>query len=274
VTTVEPIGLGEAAERLGVHYMTAYRYIRTGRLSAVKVDAQWRVDPGEVARLMAGPLEPRTRSNRRLLAKDRLEDRLLAGDDLGAWNVIESAMASGADPSEVHLELLVPVLRSIGERWAAGELTVGDEHRAVAVARRVIGRMSPRFYRRGRKRGTVVVGTPAGERHELPVAITADHLRAAGYDVVDFGADTPAEAFAQAACSQRPVAVLLALTGVGHEQEVAAVVEAVRATSCTPVLVGGAAVTDAAAARALGADGWSGADALSVVAAVEALTAG
>ena len=40
----EPISLQEAASRLGVHYMTAYRYVRTGRLPARRDGAQWFVD--------------------------------------------------------------------------------------------------------------------------------------------------------------------------------------------------------------------------------------
>ena len=43
------ISLQEAADALGVHYMTAYRYVRTGRLPAVKDGAEWRVDPADLA---------------------------------------------------------------------------------------------------------------------------------------------------------------------------------------------------------------------------------
>ena len=37
------ISLREVAELLGVHYMTAYRYVRTGMLPAEKDGAEWRV---------------------------------------------------------------------------------------------------------------------------------------------------------------------------------------------------------------------------------------
>jgi excisionase family DNA binding protein len=37
------ITLTEAAELLGVHYMTAYKYVRTGRLAATKVGGGWRI---------------------------------------------------------------------------------------------------------------------------------------------------------------------------------------------------------------------------------------
>ena len=42
------LGLQEAADRLGVHYMTAYRYVRTGRLPATRIGSQWWVDPGDL----------------------------------------------------------------------------------------------------------------------------------------------------------------------------------------------------------------------------------
>ena len=45
---VETISLTEAAERLDVHYMTAYRYVRTGRLHATKQGGQWVVPVEEV----------------------------------------------------------------------------------------------------------------------------------------------------------------------------------------------------------------------------------
>jgi len=35
------IGLRDAAEELDVHYMTAYRYVRTGRIAAEKQGGRW-----------------------------------------------------------------------------------------------------------------------------------------------------------------------------------------------------------------------------------------
>jgi len=265
------ITLHEAADRLGVHYMTVYRYIRTGRLPAVKEGAEWRVDAADVDALRAVATTPPQHPSPRTWARDRLEDRLVAGDEPGAWGVVEAALASGADPADIHLKLVAPALRSIGRRWEAGELGVGDEHRGSAVARRLVARLGPRFARRGRKRGTVVVGAIAGERHDIPVAIVADLLRGARFEVVDLGADTPADSLATAAARHRPVAVLLGITATGREPAVVTAVRVVHAAAPVTVLVGGAAIPSAAAARALGADGWTGLDALAAVAAVEAL---
>jgi len=274
-TPPDVIGLEDAATRLGVHYMTVYRYIRTGRLPAVKSGGVWKVDPRDVERLRPGP-EPagRPRGSPRAWATGRILDRLLAGDEIGAWNVVESALASGADPVDIHLELLAPALRVIGERWEAGSIGVGDEHRASVVARRLLGRLGPRFTRRGKKRGTVVLGAVAGERHEIPAAMVADQLRGAGFEVVDLGADTPASSFVAAARAHRPLCVLLSVTGSGHETVVTATVAALRSETGAALCVGGAAVPDEPAALALGSDRWTGTDARQVVAAVESLRAG
>ena len=50
----ETITLTEAAERLGVHYMTAYRYVRTGRLPATKLGSEWRVETSDVDAMRTG----------------------------------------------------------------------------------------------------------------------------------------------------------------------------------------------------------------------------
>ena len=145
------IGLQEAADRLGVHYMTVYRYIRTGRLPAVKEAGEWRIERAVVDRFQRRQAGPQRREPRRTWATSRVLDRLVAGDELGVWQLVESALAGGAEPSEVQLEMLVPALRTVGDRWATGELTVADEHRASVVARRVISRLGTRFARTGKE---------------------------------------------------------------------------------------------------------------------------
>jgi excisionase family DNA binding protein len=265
------IGLNDAADRLGVHYMTVYRYVRTGRLPAVKIAGEWQVDEADLDRLRQREAVARVQGSRRSWATSRMLDRLLAGDEVGAWTVAESALASGAQPADIHLELLAPALQAIGEQWQAGDLDVGDEHKASVVAQRVISRLGPRFNRRGRKRGLVVLGAVAGERHEIPVAMVADQLRGEGFEVADLGADTPAASFVAAAKRLEPLCVLVSVTGTGHEAAVAEAVSSVRAETDAALFVGGAAVPDEKTAVALGSDRWTGVDARQVVAAVEEL---
>src|SRR5581483_9087360 len=94
------ITLQEAATRLGVHYMTAYRYVRTGRLPGERSGANWLVDPAALDRLgPAAPSAPRPpRGTARAEAPGRLAARLVAGDEAGAWHLVETALTSGLDP--------------------------------------------------------------------------------------------------------------------------------------------------------------------------------
>ena len=54
--------LQEAADLLGVHYMTAYRYVRTGRLPGTRVGAHWHVRRADLDKIAAAaPAGPQRR---------------------------------------------------------------------------------------------------------------------------------------------------------------------------------------------------------------------
>jgi methanogenic corrinoid protein MtbC1 len=204
----------------------------------------------------------------------RLESRLLAGDGAGAWQVLEAAMASGADLQGIELEIVTPAMVSIGERWAAGEIDIAAEHQASVIVMRLLGRLGARFVKRGRTRGSVVLGSVAGDRHGLPVMILADLLAAARFEVIDLGCDVPAGSFVHAArAAQRLVAVGISITTPDLDESTAGTVAAIHsALADMPVLVGGWAISGRDHATALGADGWAP-DGGAAVALVESLAA-
>jgi excisionase family DNA binding protein len=264
------LSLKECAERLGVHYMTAYRYIRHGRLSATKVAGEWRVLPSDLEALLANEAAPAERGS--VDWTGRLEDRLMSGDESGAWSLIESALSSGMTPDKIHVDLLAPALRRIGEGWRAGQVTIAEEHQATAVATKLIGRLGPRFARRGRRRGRVLIGTPPGERHTLSVAIVADLLRGAGWEVIELGSDLPVEEFVRAASKAAPLAaVAVSLSNREFLETTAELVVSLKDAVAAPVIVGGTAI-DAETASMLNADGWAsdGRTAIEAIAAVAA----
>lgn len=253
----DDLTLHEAADHLGVHYMTAYRYVRHGQLPAEKRGGVWRVRGDDLERFRSTPtVAPRVR---RAPWAERLEARLMAGDERGSWGVVEAALASGHEVTEIYLDVLSPALVSIGARWEVGEVDISVEHRATAIAQRLIGRLGPRCVRRGRSRGTVVVGGPSGETHGLPISILADLLRAEGWEVIDLGADTPATSFARVVSdSPDVVAVGVSVTHGDHLGRIDEIVTAVRAVAPdVPVFVGGAAVTAETDVIDRGVDGWS-----------------
>jgi excisionase family DNA binding protein len=271
---VERIDLREAAARLGVHYMTAYRYVRLGRLPAVQERGRWWVDPSDVQRFRRQPaVQGRRRQPAPSAYRPRLMARLLAGDEPGSWGVVESAMVAGASAQDVVLDILAPVLRQVGDGWERGELTVGDEHRVTSVALRLFGRLSSRFGRPGRSRGAVVLAGAAGDPHSLPLAMLAAVLRGAGWSVVELGADTPTADLVAAveAVSGGPRAVGLSISVSRYCQVVRDTIQAVRVVAPTvPILVGGPAMRSEDRARAVSADAWA-ADAIGVLDFLDAL---
>ena len=113
--------------------------------------------------------------------------------------VAEAALAGGMEPEPLYLDVLAGAMVSIGDGWHAGTVSVAEEHQATAIMHRLLGRLARNFTRRGRRRGTIVLGAAAGDPHGLPGAFLADPLRGRGFTVVDLGPDTPAEAFVHAA---------------------------------------------------------------------------
>ena len=272
----DDVTLQEAADHLGVHYMTAYRYVRLGLLPAEKVGSSWRVARADLAAFQTGgPLAARARGTRQAPWADRFEARLLAGDGRGSWGVVEAALTAGMSPTDVYLEVVAPALTGVGERWAAGEIDVATEHRASGIAMRILGRLGPRFVRCGRTRGGVVVGTPAGEHHSLPVAMLADLLRSGGWEVSDLGCDVPPDAFARVAGhTERLVAVGVSVTNPACLESAADTVAVLRRSlGAVAVLIGGHAVRSLDEARALGADGYAS-DGLVALAMLDALADG
>jgi excisionase family DNA binding protein len=282
--------LHEAAAELGVHYMTAYRYVRLGLLSAHKESGTWRVSRDALTMFAdraalpdasvdgAAARTSGTRGRRRAPWAERLEDRLLAGDAAGAWGVIEAALAAGTDLDEIYLDVLTPAMWGIGRRWEAGEIDVGDEHRATGIALRLVGRLGPRFARRGRTRGTVVLACPEGERHALPLAIIGDLVRGQGFSVSDLGADVPRDSLVRLAAAVDDLVVVgLSVSGREFVASAGDAIAALRAGGVqAPVVIGGHAIVagavDAVVAAGLGVHALA-ADGRDFARIVESLTA-
>ena len=276
-TAEAPAGLNlkQVAQQLGVHYMTAYRYVRQGQLPARREGTAWIVDPADVERFTADATATAAEPSVEGATVDwaaRVRVQLLAGSEVGAWAVVDRALAAGVTPQRAYLDLLGGSVAAIGDDVERGLATTAEEHLATVTAQRIGVRLGTRFRRRGRSRGTLVLGAPTGERHALPIAILADLFRLAGFTVLELGADVPAAAFATAAeRAERLVAVGIGVTDVAHLDRAAEVVRAIRvaAPGC-PVLLGGQAVRSPEVAALVDADAWAP-DGESAVAAVEAL---
>ena len=259
---VRHLSLHEAADLLGVHYMTIYRRVRLGILPARKIGGTWLVDPADLKRATAKPERGRRQRGdghpRVSIWQERLQARMLGGDVAGSWQVIEAAMASGLEPGEIYVRVLAPSLHAIGASWRSGRVSIDQEHLASSVATTLIGRLGPRFVHPGRKKGVVIVAMPPGERHGLGVAMLADILADAGYGVLNLGPDTPTASLTAAIRDAGPLSAVV-VSVVDRDRRAAAgrlLAAARRERPTGPRLVGGNAVPDEGLALDLGADGW------------------
>jgi excisionase family DNA binding protein len=258
------VTLHEAAERLGVHYMTAYRRVRLGILPARKVGGTWWIDPADLDRPATGTSA--SAPGRRGAGeaddpsawRERLQGRMLSGDLAGSWQVVEAAMAAGREPRDIYVEVLGPTLHAVGDLWQSGNVGIEQEHLASGVAASIIGRLGPRFARRGRKKGIVIVAMPPGERHGLGVAMLADILTQDGYEVRNLGPDTPAASLvATMRDADQLAAVIVSVVDARHREAAEELLSAARREGPTlPLIAGGYAVPDERSASELGASGW------------------
>lgn len=186
--------LQTAADRLGVHYQTAYRWVRDGSLPAVKRGPVYDVAEDALDRFVAQrsapePPPPRMKVRDWGHQVDRLYALVATGDELGARVLVDRLREGAVEALTLCDDLIGPALRRIGEDWEAGELSVAEEHRASAICERLLARLA--VHPRGRPRGVCVVGTPPGEEHGLPAAMAAVVLRADRWQVHHLGTQVP-----------------------------------------------------------------------------------
>jgi MerR family transcriptional regulator, light-induced transcriptional regulator len=209
------MNLQDAADRLGVHYQTAYRWVREGRLTAVKVHSSYEVTEEELTRFLARravPAGPPERVTVRSwdVQRDRLFDALVAGDELEARAIVDRLHALSVPLLELCEELLAPAIAMVGGAWHRGEVSIAVEHRATAIVERVLARVSTNP--RGRPRGTAVVVAPPGDMHSLPGAMAALVLRDDRWKVHHLGSNLPVSEIVDFSKSVSADMVVLSLT--------------------------------------------------------------
>jgi len=209
------VDLQTAADRLGVHYQTAYRWVRDGSLEAVKRGSVYDIAEDALVSFQtkrSTPAPPPPRAHVRSWAHqvDRLYALLTAGDELGARQLVDRLREGAIEPLELCEELFGPTLHRVGLAWEAGRLSVAEEHRASAMAERLLARLA--VHPRGRPRGICVVGTPPLEEHSLPAAMAAVVLRADRWQVHHLGTQVPILDLIELTGALRANLVVLSLT--------------------------------------------------------------
>ncbi len=133
-------------------------------------------------------------------------------------------------------EVMMPVLRRVGEDWEAGRLGVVHEHFVSGAFRGVLGEL--RLPVSGAQARTVVLACPPNELHDLPLELFGAMMHARWWRVVSLGANTPMTAVGDAVRLVRADACVLA--GVRRSAFEARVPSLSRLARNVPVFVAGA----------------------------------
>ena len=104
-------------------------------------------------------------------------------------------------------DVILPYLHRLGDRWAAGEVSVAQEHFASNLIRgRLLG--LAQGWGHGRGPGAILACVP-GEQHELVLLAFGVALRRRGWRITYLGTDSPIGAVADISRSVQPAVVVL-----------------------------------------------------------------
>lgn len=130
--------------------------------------------------------------------------------DEGALEAALSGAAVALSGPLLRIEVLLPLLREVGDGWRRGTLRIVHEHLVTAIVRSFLGAL--------RNAQTVpqdapelVATTPAGQLHELGALMTAASATEAGWRVTYLGPNLPAEEIAAAVEQKGARALTLSL---------------------------------------------------------------
>lgn len=137
-----------------------------------------------------------------------LRAALVEFDEVGAHGALDRLIASLSLETFLR-DVVLPLLREIGEGWERGEITIAQEHFASYLIR---GRLMALGRGWGRGSGRhALLAAPAGEQHDLGLVVLALVLRDHGWRVTFLGADTPIETITDTSRRVAPEVVVLAM---------------------------------------------------------------
>ena len=199
---------------------------------------------GEAARLLGtvGGDAPRSLGE---LATELVE-AARAGDAGRIERVLDQAFAL-ASVSEAIAEVIEPALREAGECWAAGTLSVAEEHQLSELVRARLRSLVDG--RQPGTRGSAVLCCVPRERHEIGLLALALLLQVDGWATVYLGADTP---LADAAALTRELgATVVCVSATMADHAAAAEAELAQLETELAVIRGGQAFGGRSAAAAV-----------------------
>lgn len=206
---------------------------------------------------------------------DALYRHILLGEAGPAIAEVEAGLAAGSRPSVLLFEAMIPALEEVGRRFESGEYFLPEmliAARAMRAAMEVLRpAMSPTD---APSLGTIVMGTVAGDIHDIGKDMVDIMLEGAGFRIVDLGVNVPPARFVDAIREHHPVVVGMSAFLTTTMPQVGRTIATIRDAGLRDdvrIIVGGAPINDDFRVE-VGADGYAP-DASSAVRMTKALLA-
>ena len=167
-------------------------------------------------------------TNTEILAN--LRKAVLEYEDEQAADWAERAIEAGISPGEA-LDVLIDTIKQIGDGYGRGDLFLPDLIGAGAAMKSAAAVLEEEIKKETatHRSKTLVIGTVAGDVHDIGKSLVATMFIGAGYRVIDLGIDVPTHRFLEAVQEHGPdllgLSALLSTTALAQEKVIDALVE-------------------------------------------------
>lgn len=184
-----------------------------------------------------------------------------AGKSKQVGGLVEQALAEGIEASVILNEGMIKAMGVVGEKFKNNEIFVPEMLIAARAMKKGVEVLTPALAKGGVEPiGKLILGTVAGDLHDIGKNLVGMMIEGAGFKVLDLGVDVPPEKFIEVMkenpdCKIVALSALLTSTMPAITSTIKAIEESgLRGT--VKIMVGGAPVTQAFADE-IGADGYS-----------------
>jgi len=178
-------------------------------------------------------------------------------DDEEVVKAVQGAIDDGIDTSVILNEGLIGAMDDVGSMFSKGVLFVPEMLMAANVMKIGLEMIKPYLKGDNSGRGIVIIGTVAGDRHDIGKNLVSMMMEGAGFDVTDLGIDVPAEKFIEAAKEKNADIICLSALLTTTMSAMGETVTAIKESGLSvKTMVGGAPVGEDFA-EVIGADGYA-----------------
>lgn len=126
---------------------------------------------------------------------EELAQATAVGDVKKVTVLVDGALESGKEPTEIVEKGLAAGMEIIGEKYDKGDAYLVDVIVAANAFKIAMNLIRPHFKATDKKIGTAVMGTVEGDIHDLGKNLVCVALEVSGFNVIDLGNDVTPESF-------------------------------------------------------------------------------